>query len=213
MKNRYARGSKLSEHKFLRLLQGYAAGMPIGALAPTTHVSDKTIRATYAQFRTALPLVITLAPDRFGAAAPLLSHEQSRHWLRAIRQSRVYQRHRRDHAPRLSCPLAEELLTAETAVRMLCALDLRSTDLRPEELFECLTQALPQIRARDPLQKIAAFVPGARPHAHPAHRLFEDYRRTLLKHPLNGTALSQETTGHRGVRACVRASELPSLAE
>ncbi len=201
MKNRYARGSKLSEHKFLRLLQGYADAVPITTLEPTTRVSAKTIRTTYAALRAALPAAVSLAPHRFGAAGSFLSHELAPHWLASIRQSRIYQRHRRQLAPRVSCPLAEEYLATEMAVRILCALDLRAVTLEAGEIITCMTRALPQLRSRAPLDKLAAFIPGARAHSHPTHRLFEDLRRTLLKHPLGSQYLGCPSTVSHSARA------------
>jgi hypothetical protein len=33
-------------------------------------------------------------------------------------------------------------------------------------------------------KSLAEFIPGAKPHGHPELRLYQDYRRYLLKNPL-----------------------------
>lgn len=59
----------------------------------------------------------------------------------------------------------------EAAVRLLCALDLRQTGLNVDEnaareIVLRLADAIPRLNPRDPLQKLAEFIPGAKPHAH-----------------------------------------------
>lgn len=190
-RNRYCAGAKLSEHKFLRLLRGFADNIPVQALAQTTHVSGKTIRATYARFRQVLPEATQSLPLAFGRAGLVLWCEgelapDGEMFLRALAQSRQYRRHKRRHAPRLRSPLEERLIVIEFAVRIFCALDLGRVDLPQCEdaVLAALTQGIAQLSPRDPLSKVCEYVPGVRAHHHPHDRLYEDVRRYLLKHPL-----------------------------
>lgn len=68
-------------------------------------------------------------------------------------------------------------------MRIFCALDLRGVEV-DERLLAQIAEAFTALHSRDPLQKLADFIPGAKPHAHPELRLYEDYRRYLLKNPL-----------------------------
>ncbi len=188
-RNRYCAGAKLSEHKFLRLLHGYAHALPIQALEPTTHVSGKTIRATYRVLRQTLADAAIAHPAMFGEAGRILMHERVPALMHAVRHSRRFKRHRQHHAPRLSCPVEESHLVMEKIVRLLCALDLRDIPLDEDDdavadLTAHLREAVPRLHPRAPKQDLAAFVPGAKPFAHAELRLYEDYRRYLLKNPL-----------------------------
>lgn len=188
-KNRYCAGAKLSEHKFLRVLHGYAHGLPLQAMESRTHVSGKTIRVTYANLRAHLPVAITAHPERFSGAGTLLAHHEAPALFHAARRSPMFRRHRRHHAPRMKCPDEELEHVHEAVVRLLCALDLRELgvdqdDDAARQIVLKLAEALPRVHPREPLQKLAAFIPGAKAHAHPELRLYEDYRRYLLKKPL-----------------------------
>ncbi|MFA5951905.1 MAG: hypothetical protein WC807_16645 [Hyphomicrobium sp.] len=59
-----------------------------------------------------------------------------------------------------------------------------SPDAFDDRLLAQIAEAFTALHPRDPLQKLAEFIPGVKPHAHPELRLFEDYRRYLLKNPL-----------------------------
>lgn len=191
LKNRYYAGAKLSEHKFLRLLHGFATNTPINALEPSTHVSGKTIRATYGALRAHLPIATSVHPEIFSGAGLVLAHHETPALFHAARHSPVFRRHRRHHAPRLTCPDEELEHIHETAVRLLCALDLREVGLHESEttreIVLRLADAIPRLHPREPMQKLAEFIPGAKPFAHPELRLYEDYRRYLLKNPLGST--------------------------
>lgn len=131
-------------------------------------------------------------PDRFGGAGHVLCHEASHQLLQSVRQSAHFRRHRRHHAPRLSCPDEEHRLVTETTVRLFCALDLRAFSLHEDEtaqkeILMRLAEAVPRLKFRDPLHRLADIIPDARPHAHPSRRLYEDYRRYLLKNPMGGS--------------------------
>lgn len=74
-------------------------------------------------------------------------------------------------------------------MRLLCTLDLREVGLLEDEnaareIVLRLAEAIPHHHPREPLQKLADFIPGAKRFAHPELRLYEDYRRYLLKNLL-----------------------------
>lgn len=188
LRNRYYAGAKLSEHKFLRLLHGFAQSTPIKALEPTTHVSVKTIRTTYGTLRTHLPIATQRERARFSQAGVYLFESEGitpegRHIIASIERTRRFSRYIKRHAPRLSSSEDEHLFLIEKAVRIFCALDLRGVDV-DERLLAQIAEAFTALRPGDPLQKLAEFIPGIKPHAHPELRLYEDFRRHLLKNPL-----------------------------
>ncbi len=119
------------------------------------------------------------------------------------RGSPIFRRHCRYHAPRLKRPDAELEHSHETAVRLLCAFDLREfglleDDNAPREVVLRLADAIPRTNPREPMQKIADFIPGAKSFAHPELRFHEDYRRYLLKNPLSETIQKRERERGRG---------------
>lgn len=191
-RNRYYLGAKMSEHKFLRLLHGYAHDMPIKHLSPTTHVGCKTIRALYRSFRGNLDHAASLDGNGFGCAGLFLAHKSAPELMRAVQDSRRYKRHKRSHAPRMSCFLQEEDLVTEKLARLLCALDLRGLPLREDQalldrVMEQLIEAIPRLHPRQPRQSLAERIPGSRPFAHPEQRLFEGFKRYLIRNPLGGS--------------------------
>lgn len=188
-RNRYCAGAKLSEHKFLRILQGYADALPIRALEPRTHVSGKTIRSTYRALRTNLPTATQRERTRFSHAGVYLFEDEAvtpegRCILASIERTRRFSRYIKRHAPRLSSCEDEQHFLLEKAVRIFCALDLRGVEVDARLLAQ-IAEAFTILRPGEPLQKLADFIPGAKPHAHPELRLYEDYRRYLLKNPLS----------------------------
>ncbi len=187
-RNRYYAGAKLSEHKFLRILQGYAEGTPVQALAPTTHVSAKTIRATYRTLRVTLSEAVHVEPERFAGLGNHLFHddaisENGQRVLASLRRSKRFRRYMQRHSPRSRSDDDEELFLLEKTTRVFCALDLRNVEVDAARLEE-LSEAYACLRPSDPLQRLADFIANARPHAHPIQRLYEEYRRYLLRYPL-----------------------------
>lgn len=178
----------MSEHKFLRLLQGFAQGTPIKLLEPTTHVSGKTIRKTYGTLRAHLPVATRCEHARFSLAGVYLFDDESitpegRQIIASIGRTRRFSRYIKRHAPRLSSCEDEQHFLLEKAIRIFCALDLRGVEVDARLLAQ-IAEAFAALRPGEPLQKLAEFIPDAKPHAHPEMRLFEDYRRYLLKSPL-----------------------------
>lgn len=195
-RNRYYAGAKLSEHKFLRLLHGFAADVPIQVLEPTTHVSGKTIRATYGTLRSNLPRAVQRDHTRFAGSGIHLFESgavtrEARTVFLGIEKTRRFSRYIKRHAPRLTSSEDEQLFLLEKAVRIFCALDLRAAEV-DHRLWAQIVEAFGQLRVNEPLQNLAAFIPDARPHAHPALRLYEDYRRYLLRNPLGVTSRDDE---------------------
>lgn len=182
-KNRYCAGAKLSEHKFLRLLHGYAHGVPLKQLEPTTHVSGKTIRSRYRAFRLHLLEAAQQHPDRFGGAGAILESESRDELIESVKRSPRFRRHRAHHAPRMICPIEEHILATEKLIRIICALDLRATEL-DEAILRALAEGIRTSRAREPLQQLVTRIPKAKVHSHPELRLYEDFRRQLLKNPM-----------------------------
>lgn len=187
-RNRYVAGAKLSEHKFLRLLHGFAVSTPIGLLEPTTHVSGKTIRATYGALRAHLPIATQRDRARFSKAGVYLFEgegitPEGRRIIASIERTRRFSRYIKRHAPRLSSCEDEQHFLMEKAVRIFCALDLRGVEVDARLLAQ-IAEAFAVLHPRDPLQKLAEFIPGAKPFAHDGLRLYEDYRRYLLTNPL-----------------------------
>jgi len=133
--------------------------------------------------------------NTFGAAGIFLSLPEARALLDAIRASAKFRRYRKQHAPRLKDAHEVHVLVQEFAVRMFCALDLRNVTAEPESILQILIFCIRAMNSRDPLQKMAAFIPGSRSHAYPAERLYKDYRRLLLKLPLGEDSHSPLTPG------------------
>ena len=187
-RNRYVARAKLSEHKFLRILHGYAEGIPIQQLEPTTHVSGKTIRTTYRTLRAHLPLAAQRDHARFAGTGLYLFEDEgitpeARCIVTSIERTRRFSRYLKRHAPRLSSSEEERLFVMEKAARIFCALDLRSVEVDGRLLAE-IAEAFTGLHPREPLRKLADLVPGARPYGHPETRLYEDYRRYLMNNPL-----------------------------
>lgn len=197
-RNRYYRGAKLSEHKFLRILDGYAHGEPLAALEPTTHVTGKTIRAMYGTLRANLPGAVQRDRARFAEAGRYLFADDAvsadgRRILARIEKTRRFARYIQRHAPRANSDEQERLLLLDKAVRIFCALDLRGVEVG-ERLLSQIAEAFTGLRLSEPLDNIADSLPNVRKHAHPCLRFYEDYRRHLLKNPLGDSSLSPEET-------------------
>lgn len=184
LKNRYCAGAKLSEHKFLRILRGFAEGMTLSALEPMTHTTGKTIRATYRALRERLPEAIHELPLIFGSAGAYLEHPDAAALLTAIRSSAVFRRYRKLHAPRMKDVREEQCLVLEFAMRVFCALDLRGITMGPDNVLRALADGIRAHKPRDPLQKLAGCILGAKAHFHADARLYDDFRRKLLQNPL-----------------------------
>jgi len=211
-KNRYCVGAKLSEHKFLRLLRGLADNMPVQELEPRTHISGKTIRSTYRSLRAELASAVRAEPERFGGTGTVLFAdgcltENGREILRRVYRSGEFRLYRKRHAPRLKDEFDERNLLVNKTVRMFCAVALPLVSLQADasavadtvKLLEAIDFDLPLLRrfvegripAAQPTDNrngcSSEFLDAARDvqrHHYPERRLYEDFRRYLLKNPL-----------------------------
>lgn len=129
-KNSYARNSKLSEYRFLKILKGFAADHSAKEVAASSNISEKTIRATYAELRGKLIEVTLAQPFAFGGAGHFLLRDgrvgrRGRAFFEAIYESDIYQDHIRRHAPRLKNHLDMQGLIYEVTVRLFCHISMR----------------------------------------------------------------------------------------
>lgn len=179
----------------MRILRGFSEGLTIAELERTTHVSARTIRATYKTLRERLPVAIAIDPDIFGGAGRVLAMDDSNSLLEAVLGSAHFRRHRKRHAPRMKREDEERLLATELLVRLLCGIDLRGLDIAAAEnhvlIVDGFIKGLVRLRPRERVQTLAEHLPGTKPHAYPGLRLYEDYRRYLLKIPLGTQCLQR----------------------
>lgn len=105
-------------------------------------------------------------------------HRNPQRFLQGLKASRLYRAYKRRHAPRIAAE-AEPGLLFELAVRLLCAFEDRG---KSPDLLERILESLPRARS---IKAVVDMVPGARPHRYPELRFYEDFRRYLLKHPVN----------------------------
>ncbi|MFN3224730.1 MAG: hypothetical protein ACE360_00575 [Hyphomicrobiales bacterium] len=156
-KNRYARNSKLSEYRFLKVLKGFADDNPAKEVAASSRISEKTIRAIFAELRTKLIEATLAKPFAFGGAGHFLLRNgrvgrRGRAFFEAIYESDIYQEHIRRHAPRLKNNTEMQGLIYEVTVRLFCHISMQRDALItfPDET----TAALHEMR------DIAAWIRG-----------------------------------------------------
>lgn len=138
--------------------------------------------------RAPVPVAAQRERARFSRAGDYLFGEtaitpEGRRIIAGIGRTRRFNRYIKRHAPRLSSCEEERLFLLEKVVRIFCALDLGGMDVDARLLAQ-IAEAFSTLHPREPLQKLAQFIPCAKPHAHPEMRLYADYRRYLLKNPI-----------------------------
>lgn len=138
--------------------------------------------------RTHLPFAAHQDRGRFAGAGTYLFESdgitpEGRCIFASIERTRRFGRYIKRHAPRLSSSEDERLFLLEKAIRIFCVLDLRGAEVDARLLAQ-IAEAFTALRPGEPLQKLADFIPDAKPHAHPGLRFYEDYRRYLLRYPL-----------------------------
>ena len=153
--NRYHRRAKASEYTTLKLLKGFADDRPAPDFATSMHVSGKTLRNVYMRFRRKLIPATRLQPMSFGGAGLFLYRRDGLSptglaILASIRESGLYRRHMRRHAPRLAEPSDETLFLFEVTVRMFCHIAITKT---PETIYSTET-----IEALRTLQDMAEWI-------------------------------------------------------
>lgn len=139
-KNRYARSSKLSEYRFLKVLKGFAMDKTAKELAEETGISEKSIRSTYRGFRNKLIEAAIYNRDAFGGAGFYLLRkgkldEQGERFLQGVAESKIFTDHVDRHAPRLHSPEDLQGLIFEVVIRVFCNVDMDEGTLidYPEE--------------------------------------------------------------------------------
>ena len=105
-KNRYMRGSKLSEYKFLQILKGFAYALSPKNAAAETGISEKTVRSIYAALRHKVMEAAKSGKPIFGLGSDYLYKdgeltEKGASFLDAVARSQHFKNYLSDHAPRL----------------------------------------------------------------------------------------------------------------
>jgi len=139
--NRYHRRAKASEYTTLKILKGFADDRTAPDLAPGMHVSEKTLRNIYMRLRRKLIPATRLHPMSFGGAGLFLYRRDGlspagHAILASVRESGLYRRHMRRHAPRLADPSDEKHYLFEVTVRVFCHIALPKT---PEAIYSADT--------------------------------------------------------------------------
>lgn len=128
---------------------------------------------------------VATEPALFAGVGHITNGTNGQRLLEAVRGCAYFRRHRKRVAPRMRGEENERMLATELLVRMLYAIDLRGIHLAEAEkqalVVDGFINGLATLRPRDPMQRLADIIPGARPHAHPESRLYDEYRRYLLK--------------------------------
>ncbi len=130
-KNRYHRGAKLSEHRFLRVLRGFADDQTARETSDATGISEKTIQNLFDRVRERLMRAVLIHPVRFGGAGYFLFDDRkiSRRGsilFDVVSGSFLFKRTLMRHAPRVGATGAPKaafsFLLLETVVRIFCTL-------------------------------------------------------------------------------------------
>jgi hypothetical protein len=155
LRNRYHRRAKLSEYKFLQVLQGFADDLPIDDAAKRTRISSKTVRALYRGLREKLIAAALHDPFAFGGAGRFLIDngrlgDRGRRFLEELAKTETYDRHLQRHAPRIGGKANASVELFECAVRSFCTMSMRN---KPEEYYPPET-----LQALQTFHEIAAWI-------------------------------------------------------
>lgn len=138
-KNRYMRGSKLSEYKFLQILKGFAEDKTTRELASEVRISEKTIRATYRHLRVKLLEAMLTDKNAFGGAGLYLLRsgrldEKGKRFMQGVAESDLFAEHLKRHLIRIHRPEDLQAHLIEVTVRVFCNISMRGsvTDYPPE---------------------------------------------------------------------------------
>ncbi|WP_420722475.1 hypothetical protein [Hwanghaeella sp. LZ110] len=136
-RNRFHRHSKLSEYKFLQVLEAFSEDKPAALAASETRISVKTVRTIYSGFRDRLIAATISDPYEFGGAGRFLLDggklgDRGRRFLAELARSETYAAHVRRHDFRLKKGerFTDELF--ECAVRAFCTLAMHG---QPEDHY------------------------------------------------------------------------------
>lgn len=135
--NRYHRRAKTSEYTTLKILKGFAEERTVQNVASGMHISEKTLRNIYMRLRHKIMRATLLHPLSFGGAGLFLYRggglsRSGCAILASVRESRLYRRHMRIHAPRLADPSDEKHHLFEVTARIFCHIAMTKT---PETLY------------------------------------------------------------------------------
>lgn len=126
-KNRYMRNAKLSEYRFLKILRGFAYGLPPKAVAEESGISEKTIRATFDALRLKVREAAMSGKDIFGFGSRYLFEdgqltEKGTVFLESVAKSRLFKSYMAEHAPRLKDDATRELYVFDLGMRIFAGL-------------------------------------------------------------------------------------------
>ncbi|MEO0696961.1 MAG: hypothetical protein AAFY84_12770 [Pseudomonadota bacterium] len=159
-RNRYMRGSKLSEHRFLKVVRAYADDLTVSEAAKATRIAERSVRPLYDRLRERLMRGVISNPKAFGWSGFFLFEDtvistRGHAIFDIVSESDFFASTRARHAPRVG--LTTELhperfssLLFETTVRIFCALSTR--DLENSLYSEDIRQAI------DDVQEISRFI-------------------------------------------------------
>lgn len=136
-RNRFHRRAKLSEYKFLKVLQAFADDIPANVTAQKTRISVKTVRGLYAGFRDRLIAGAISDPYAFGGAGRFLLDgaklgDRGRRFLAELGKSKTYASHIKLHGFRRKPGTKHTDELFECAVRAFCTLAMKG---RPEDYY------------------------------------------------------------------------------
>lgn len=158
-RNRYMKGARLSEYRFLNILRGFADEHTAAEVALTSGLSEKRTRALFDTFRGKLMRAALAEPFEFGWAGYFLFDEleispRGHHLFDEISESDVFKSALIRHAPRsgakrIPSKRFSELLF-EITLRMFCSLSMTkdNTSLYPQDVHEAFAK----------LQMVALFI-------------------------------------------------------
>lgn len=174
-KNRYVRGAKLSEYKFLKILRSFAYGLAPKDAAKETGISEKTVRATYAALRQKVVEAAKSGKPIFGLGSRYLFEggrltEKGAIFLEAVAKSRVFKSYLADHAPRLRDEAEREIYVFDLGMRIFTGLVLAEDEFY--ELSPGLRRSLALLAAMQTWIDVNLDEPG----------FVEENRGTLERH-------------------------------
>ncbi|WOF72766.1 hypothetical protein QMT40_000388 [Parvibaculaceae bacterium PLY_AMNH_Bact1] len=147
VRNRYYKGAKLSEYRFLKVLRAFADGDSVRQVSGRTGISERAIRDLFAKFRVKLMEATIHDREAFGGAGMYLYRngrvsERGRSILESVRNGPNFEAHRTRHALRFRTSKDAAPHVFEMTVRIFCSIHIPKTPevLYPEKTREALSQ-------------------------------------------------------------------------
>jgi len=154
-RNRYYKGAKLSEYRFLKVLRAFADGQTVREVAGHTGLSERAVRDLFAKLRKKLMAGTLDNREAFGGAGMYLYQngeisDRGKAILESVRAGPNFEAHRTHHALRFHSPGDASPHVFEMTVRMFSSIHMPKTPevLYPSETREALSQ----------LNEIGAFI-------------------------------------------------------